>query len=117
MLNPNPPKNAAFKTTETTLPAFIRLDPRRQLLPIKEIRLYLGCSEQHVRDLVESGWLMAFPINDRPTVRQTLRINRFSLEGWFLHQWQKQSAEVPFTVSSDAKWWADQLAKRPGTRN
>ena len=84
------------------------------MLSITEVGLYLGCSDQHVRDMVEAGRLMAFSINDdATTVRQARRVNRFSLEGWFLHQFRQQSEVIPFTINPDAKWWADQLAKRP----
>lgn len=86
----------------------------RDLVEIHEVAVALRCSEQHIRDLVDEGLIIAVPIGDSGETKRThLRIKRASVEAFVMEREAQHSGiNMPYRQSAEVQWWRGELQKR-----
>jgi hypothetical protein len=84
------------------------------LVEVAEAATALKVSEQHLRDLIDRGFILAVPIGDNPhSRREHLRVVRYSVEAWYLERVaQRNGVSVPYHESPEVSYWRAQLRQR-----
>lgn len=112
-LNPQTPNAIASKSD-----GLFTFGEQKQRLATKEVAVALGIGDKQVYALVESGWLLASPINDaEKTKRESKRIERFSVVAfWRERSLEANGIELPFAQTAQVIWWRNELRKRKGLK-
>ncbi|HOW64870.1 MAG TPA: helix-turn-helix domain-containing protein [Candidatus Paceibacterota bacterium] len=107
------------KPTSPTQAASTKLDlalfnHSRHLVEIQEAASALKISEQHVRDLIDRGDILAVPIGDHPNPRREhLRVVRYSVEAWYLERSAARNGiSIPYRETEEVSYWRAQLRQR-----